>query len=122
MIKYNITIGSLKDIDTSDLDCLLDEYDLRLLDIETKGKYDLYNYIISEEDIIPFLSCLSYDYFVKYIFDDILYQINKLKTKKYCDIYKNRFHFKIYDYKLIYTQTENEIFSLCKYIEKNYKY
>jgi len=68
MIKYNITIGSLKDIDTSDLDCLLDEYDLRLLDIETKGKYDLYNYIISEEDIIPFLSCLSYDYFVKYIF------------------------------------------------------
>ena len=67
MIKYNIMICSLKNIDTSDLDILLDQYNIRLLDIETKGKFDQYSYIISEYDIIGFLSELPFDFFVKYI-------------------------------------------------------
>ena len=122
MIKYNIMLCSLKNIDTSDLDILLDQYDIRLLDIETKGKFDQYSYIISEDNIIGFLTELPFEFFVKYIMDDTIYQINLLqkKSKKNCDIYRNRFHDRKPDYKLIYTDTENELYSICKYIEKNY--
>lgn len=119
MIKYNVMIVSLKDIDTSDLDILLEQYDVRLLSIKTIGKYDHYNYIVSENDILYFLSELSYDYFVKHVFDDTIYQINISKQKKKADIYRNIRCDRYPNYKHIFSPTEDEIFSICKYIEKN---
>jgi hypothetical protein len=112
-------IVSLKDIDTSDLDYLIDTYDVRVLNIESKNRFDYYNYIITENDIVNFLSELPYDYFVKYIFDDTLFQYNINKSKKNADIYRNKYHDKLPNYKYIFSPTEDTIFSICKYIEKN---
>jgi hypothetical protein len=119
MIKYNIMIVSLKDIDTSDLDYLIDTYDVRVINIESKNRYDYYNYIITENDIVNFLSELPFDYFVKHVFDDTIYQINISKQKKKADIYRNNRHDKLPNYKHLFSPTEDTIFSICKYIEKN---
>ncbi len=121
MIKYNIMIGSLKNIDTSDLDALIDQYDVRFINYETKGKYDYYNYIISEDDILNFLSELPFDYFVKYVFDDVIYQVNLSKPRVKCDIYRNRNYDRLPNNKFIFTPLESEIFNICRYIEKNFK-
>jgi len=120
MIKYNVMIGCRKNTDNSDLDALVDSYDVRILNYESKGKYDFFTYIVSEDDIIAFLSELPYEYFVNYVFDDTIYQINITKARKNADIYKNRNYDKYPHYKVICTPLENEIFSLCKYIEKNF--
>ena len=112
-------IVSLKDIDTSDLDSLIDTYDIRIIKIESKNKFDYYNYIITENDIVNFLSELPYDYFVKYVFDDTLYQFNINKLKKRADIYRNNRHDKLPNYKYIFSPTEDHVYSICKYIEKN---
>ena len=128
MNKYNVIIFSLSDIDTSDLDALIDSYDMRILGIENIGKYDYYNYIISEDNIIGFLAELPYDYIVKYVYDDILDQINintntntRTNTNKRIDIYRNTRYDKKPKYKVLFTETEHEIYSMCKYIEKNNK-
>jgi hypothetical protein len=124
MNKYNVIIFSLSDIDTSDLDALIDSYDMRILGIENIGKYDYYNYIISEDDIIGFLAELPYDYIVKYVYDDILDQINintNTNTHKRIDIYRNTRYDKKPKYKILLNETENEIYNMCKYIEKNNK-
>ena len=77
--------------------------------------------IISELDIIPFLSELPYDYFVKFIVDDVLLQMNLMHNKKNnTDIYRNPQHDKKPYYKLIQTDTENEIYHICRYIEQNF--
>lgn len=121
MIKYNVMIGSYVDIDNSDLDALIDEYNVKIISVEKKGKFMFYNYIVSELDIIPFLSELPYDYFVKYIIDDILLQMNLMHNKKNnTDIYRNPQHDKKPFYKLIQTDTENEIYHICRYIEQNF--
>ena len=124
MNKYNVMIFSLSDIDTSDLDVLIDSYDMRILGIENIGKYDYYNYIISEDNIIGFLAELPYDYIVKYVYDDILDQINtntNTNTHKRIDIYRNANYDKKPKYKVLISDTENEIYNMCKYIEKNNK-
>ena len=121
MIKYNVMIGSYVDIDNSDLDALIDEYNVKIINVEKKGKFMLYNYIISELDIIPFLSELPYDYFVKFIVDYVLLQMNLMHCKKNnTDIYRNPQHDKKPFYKLIQTDTENEIYHICRYIEQNF--
>jgi hypothetical protein len=119
MIKYNIMIFCLSDTDTSELDILIDTYDIRILNVETTDNYDNYSYIITEDDILSFLSELPYDYFVKYVFDDTIYQINLLKDKINADIYRNIYFDKQPNYKIKKTKTEKEIYNICKYIEKN---
>jgi len=128
MIKYNIMIFCLSDTDTSELDILIDTYDIRILNAETKGNYDNYSYIITEDDILYFLSELPYNYSVKYVFDDTIYQINLLKNKINADIYRNIYFDKqpnyssniyAHGYKIKKTKTEKEIYNICKYIEKN---
>jgi hypothetical protein len=112
---------SLSHINTDELDELIDNYDVRYLSIKKIGKFNHYNYIISENDILGFLSELPYEYFVKYVFDDILYQINIIKNiKNKFDIYRNNLHDKLPHYKVIRTKFEIDIYNLCKYIEKNY--
>jgi len=126
-------IFCLSDTDTSELDMLIDTYDVRILNAETKDNYDNYSYIITEDDILSFLSELPYDYFVKYVFDDTIYQMNLLNDKINADIYRNTLFDKksnysslksIYanGYKIKKTKTEKEIYNICKYIEKNNKY
>ena len=119
MIKYNIMIFCLSDTDTSELDILIDTYDIRILNAETIDNYDNYSYIITENDILFFLSELPYKYFVKYVFDDTIYQINLLKNKINADIYRNIYFDKHPNYKIKKTKTEKEIYNICKYIEKN---
>jgi hypothetical protein len=112
-------IFCLSDTDTSELDILIDTYDIRILNVETTDNYDNYSYIITEDDILSFLSELPYDYFVKYVFDDTIYQINLLKDKINADIYRNIYFDKQPNYKIKKTKTEKEIYNICKYIEKN---
>jgi hypothetical protein len=112
-------IFCLSDTDTSELDILIDTYDIRILNAETKGNYDNYSYIITEDDILYFLSELPYNYSVKYVFDDTIYQINLLKNKINADIYRNIYFDKQPNYKIKKTKTEKEIYNICKYIEKN---
>jgi len=122
MNKYNVMIFSLSDIDSSDLDHVIDSYDVRILGIKNIGKYDYYNYIISEDNIIGFLAELPYDYIVKYVFDDILDQPSvNLSMNKKIDIYRNLHYDKRPKYKILLTKTEHDIYSMCKYIEKNNK-
>jgi hypothetical protein len=122
MNKYNVMIFSLSDIDSSDLDHVIDSYDVRILGIKNIGKYDYYNYIISEDNIIGFLAELPYDYIVKYVFDDILDQPSvNLSMNKKIDIYRNTRYDKKPKYKILLNETENEIYNMCKYIEKNNK-
>jgi len=120
MNKYNVMIFSLSDIDTSDLDAAIDSYDIRLLSVKSIGKYDYYNYIISEDNIIGFLAELPYDYIVKYVYDDLLDQINT-HTNKRIDIYRNIQYDRKPKYKVLLNETEHEIYKMCKYIEKNNK-
>jgi hypothetical protein len=122
MNKYNIMIFSLSDIDTSDLDAVFDSYDVRILSVNSIGKYDYYNYIISEDDIIGFIAELPYDYIVKYVYDDILDQINtNTNIHKRMDIYRNVRYDRKPKYKILLNETEHEIYNMCKYIEKNNK-
>ncbi len=114
-------ISSYIDVDNSDLDALIDEYNVKMISVEKKGKFMFYNYIVSELDIIPFLSELPYDYFVKFIVDDVLLQMNLMHGKKNnTDIYRNPQHDKKPFYKLIQTETEKEIYQICRYIEQNF--
>jgi len=119
MIKYNVMLYSLIDVESSDLEALIDEFECKEIKIEEKGKYIYYNLIISENYILPFLSELPYDYIVKYIFDDILYQMNLINNKRNnIDIYRHIKYDKKPNYKLIMNDIDKDILNICKYLEK----
>lgn len=119
MIKYNIQISSLIDTDLYDLDNMIIEYDCRIINFEKKEKFILYNFIISESNILLFLYNLSNEFRIRYIFDDIIHQINliyKKQDKK--DIYCNfKYNKKAY-YKEKLSKLDNEIFFVCKKMER----
>lgn len=106
-------------VDPSDLEGLIDEYECKKIKTEKKGKFIYYNLIVSEDFILAFLSELPYDYIIKYIFDDVLHQMNIQQNKKNnIDIYRHYRYDRKPFYKLIMTETDNEIYSLCRYLEK----
>jgi hypothetical protein len=123
MIKYNISIGCLKDYECYELDYLIDQYDARMIDYNSDSSYDYFSYIITEDNILGFVSDLPFDYFIKYILDDIYLQLAYEKNNKYTKsyIYKNLnlLHIKS-DYKKHYNELELELYDLCKYIENNH--
>ena len=91
MFKYNIAICCLPDTDTSLLEYLSDSYDVRMLSYSTVKNYDCYNYIITSDDILWFLSEITDDFVVLYVKDDINYILNiDKKRKKKITIYGNK--------------------------------
>jgi hypothetical protein len=123
MIKYNISIGCFKDFDSYELYGLIDLYDARMIGHESDYLYDYYSYIITEDNILGFVSELPFDYFIKYLLDDVYLQLAYEKNNKYTKsyIYKNLnlIHTKS-DYKKHYNELELELYDLCKYIENNH--
>ena len=75
MIKYNLSIGCTKYIDSSHLDYLIELYDARIIGCDSDDLYDYFNYIITEDNILGFISELPFDYFIRYLLDDTLLQI-----------------------------------------------
>jgi len=126
MIKYNLSIGCTKYIDSSHLDYLIELYDARIIGCDSDDSddlYDYFNYIITEDNILGFISELPFDYFIRYLLDDtllqIFYQKKTKKTKSYIYINYNIENTKP-DFKKHQNEIEIELYDLCKYIEENH--
>jgi hypothetical protein len=123
MIKYNLSIGCTKYIDSSHLDYLIELYDARIIGCDSDDLYDYFNYIITEDNIVGFISELPFDYFIRYLLDDtllqIFYQKKTKKTKSYIYINYNIENTKP-DFKKHLNEIEIELYDLCKYIEENH--
>jgi hypothetical protein len=83
MIKYNISIGCLKGFVTEELDYLIDQYDARMIDYKCDSSFDYFSYIITADQIYGFVSDLPFDYFIRYLLDDVLLQMAIHKNNKY---------------------------------------
>ena len=125
MYKYNIAICCLPDTDTSLLDYLSDSYDVRMLSYSTVKNYDCYNYIITSDDILWFLSEITHDFVILYVKDDINYILNMgKKRKKKITIYGNK---RIepttkYDFISNLVAIEKDILGICREIEYTYHF
>jgi len=120
MFKYNIAICCLPDTDTSLLDYLSDSYDVRMLSYSTVKNYDCYNYIITSDDILWFLSEITDDFVVLYVKDDINYILNiDKKRKKKITIYGNKIieSSNKYDFISNLSKIEKDILGICREIE-----
>lgn len=140
MYKYNLAICCLPDTDTSLLDYLSDSYDVRMLSYRSSDSnkqelvsssystiknYDCYNYIITSDDILFFLSELTDDFVVQYVKDDINYILNiDKKRKKKITIYGNKIIESInkYDFISNLSNIEKDILGICREIEFNHHF
>lgn len=125
MFKYNLAICCLPDTDTSLLDYLSDSYDVRMLSYSTVKNYDCYNYIITSDDILWFLSEITDDFVILYVKDDINYILNiDKKRKKKITIYGNKIieSSNKYDFITNLSSIEKDILSVCRDIEYAYHF
>jgi hypothetical protein len=125
MFKYNVAICCLPDTDTSLLDYLSDSYDVRMLSYSTINNYDCYNYIITSDDILWFLSEMTEDFVILYVKDDINYILNmNKKRKKKITIYGNKIieSSNKYDFISNLSAIEKDILSVCRDIEYFYHF
>jgi len=125
MFKYNIAICCLPDIDTLLLDYLSESYDVRMLSYSTVKNYDCYNYIITSNDILYFLSEITDDFVVLYVKDDINFILNKNKRrKKNITIYANKIIEPLnkYDFISNLSNIEKDILGICREIEFNHHF
>ncbi len=125
MFKYNIAICCLPDTDTSLLDYLSDSYDVRMLSYSTVKNYDCYNYIITSDDILWFLSEITDEFVVQYVKDDINYILNiDKKRKKKITIYGNKIiePSNKYDFITNLSHLEKDILEICRDIEFRYHF
>lgn len=123
MIKYNISIGCLKGVVTEELDYLIDQYDARMIDYKFDSSFDYFSYIITADNIYGFISDLPFDYFIRYLLDDVLLQLAIQKNNKYTKsyIYQNyNIEKNKSDYKKHINGLEIELYDICLYIEHNH--
>lgn len=123
MYKYNVAICCRPDSDTLLLDYLSDTYDVRLLSYSSINNYDCYNYIITDNDILWFLSEITDDFVVQYIKDDISYILNRDRHRKNkTTIYGNKYIKENIKYDFIFnlSRFEKDILSICRDIEHRY--
>jgi len=133
MIKYNICIGCDKlsySSSSAFLNEIVHEYDARLINnteaINTHNNiYKYFTYIISEENILGFISELPFNYFIKYILDDIFLQMALQKGNKYTKsyIYKNPFLEDMRsDYKKHLNHLDLQLYDMAMYIQENHNF
>jgi len=132
MIKYNISIGCDRITYSSSsvfFNELVYEYDARLINNTNtnahNSRYKYFTYIISEENILGFLSELPFNYFIKYILDDILLQMALQKGNKYTKsyIYKNPYLEDMRsDYKKHLNHLDLELYDMAMYIQENHNF